>query len=137
MRCSQQSISNSGHFSRQIAISDEYNCHTFLLISKDVKLSTKNMIVLKVRYVQNTYYSTIVGIIRWESLVQYRLSPLTWDPLIFETTRTIYSSIERSEQKIMKSSPSIRSVKLPHSPTGYRKRTAQILRATHFYDLLM
>ena len=23
------------------------------------------------------------------------------------------------------------------SPTGYRKRTAQILRATHFYDLLM
>ena len=23
------------------------------------------------------------------------------------------------------------------SPTGYQKRTAQLLRATHFYDLLM
>ena len=23
------------------------------------------------------------------------------------------------------------------SPTGYQKRTAQILRATHFYDLLI
>ena len=50
VRCGQRSISNSGHFSLQIAVSEEYNCHTFLLISKDVKLSTKNMIVLKVRY---------------------------------------------------------------------------------------
>ena len=55
VRCGQQSISNSGHFSRQIAISEEYNCHTFLLISKDVKLSTKNMIVLKVRYIRRTH----------------------------------------------------------------------------------
>ena len=53
VRCGQQSISNSGHFSRQIAITEEYNCHTFLLISKDVKLSTKNMIVLKVRYAEH------------------------------------------------------------------------------------
>ena len=27
--------------------------------------------------------------------------------------------------------------KVSQSLTGYRKRTAQILRATHFYDLLM
>ena len=60
VRCGQQSISNSGHFSLQIAISEEYNCHTFLLISKDVKLSTKNMIVLKAYVTQNTYCSTIV-----------------------------------------------------------------------------
>ena len=26
---------------------------------------------------------------------------------------------------------------ITQSPTGYRKRTAQILRAMHFYDLLM
>ena len=26
---------------------------------------------------------------------------------------------------------------LPQSPTGYQKRTPQILRGTHFYDLLM
>ena len=82
VRCGQQSISNSGHFSRQIAISDEYNCHTFLLISKDVKLSTKNMIVLKVRYAEHILqYNCLnyqMGIIGSIQIVTANMGPLSW-----------------------------------------------------------
>ena len=82
VRCGQQSISNSGHFSRQIAISEEYNCHTFLLISKDVKLSTKIWLCWK--YVtQNTYFSTMyqMGIIGSIQIVPANMGPLSW-PLL-------------------------------------------------------
>ena len=82
VRCGQQSISNSGHFSRQIAISEEYNCHTFLLISKDVKLSTKNMIALKVRYaeqiLQYNCWNYQIGIIGSIQIVHANMGPLSW-----------------------------------------------------------
>ena len=42
-----------------------------------------------------------------------------------------------SDAKLITLNLKVQNQRNPQSPTGYRKRTAQILRATHFYDLLM
>ena len=66
---------------------------------------------------------------------QMRLTLVLWKPKLWNQVPSLDHLVIQNSGDFL--CWKLRSVGCSQSPTGYRKRTAQLLRATHFYDLLM